>query len=489
MQIRLLLKLGNPLFSFVFFIIIILFLTSESRATVTVSHVFGNGMILQCNSEVSVWGKASTNEPVTIEIAGQEHKIQANSNGKWSVKLSPHAPGGPFVLKISGTNSIIFKDVYFGEVWICAGQSNMGVTLRKVDNAKAELASANYSRIRFLTIPEQCSDTPLDDFQAKWQKCSSKSAVDLSAIAYYFGRNLHETINMPVGLIILVSNGSTCEAWTDRNILLNNSDLKALTSLERDSKISACQRAGYLYNGMLIPICHFTVRGVIWYQGESNTSRAFQYQSLFPLMIKNWRKSFGREEMPFYFVQLPNFMKVKSQPSSSAWAELREAQHKVSLNTANVGEVVTIDTGSSNDLFPQNKEIIGNRLATLALTGIYQNSLPCKGPEYCSYEIQGSQFILTFKNTEKGLKIITTPLCDNSKLSGFAIAGSDRKFYWADAQIEGEKVIVSSPQVTIPVAVRYAWADNPACNLGNSSGLPASPFRTDNWPGVTVKAQ
>lgn len=458
-------------------------------AMISLPHVFGNGMVLQREQSVAIWGKAARHERVTLEIGGQKYDTQADSQGKWNIKLSPHEAGGPFIIKISGTNTVVLKDVYFGDVWLCVGQSNMAVPLKKIDNARTELSAANYPRIRFLTVPEQGMEAPVDDFEAKWQKCTPVTTQELSAIAYFFGRNLHESLKTPIGLVVMASNGSTCEAWTERRAIQDIQNLNVLTLPERDAKIAVCQRTGWLFNGMLAPIVPLTIKGAIWYQGESNTNRAHQYCMLFPAMIRNWRDRFQQVELPFYFVQLPNFMRIKEQPSSSAWAELREAQHKTACSMSNVEEVVTIDIGDANNLQPQNKETVANRLASLALSQTYNQEISWRGPECRTSEIKGSKVYLTFDNAEKGLCAVSNSQCDDSELLGFSIAGEDRKFYWANASIEGDQVVVSSPNVPTPVAVRYAWADNPVCNLGNSEGFPASPFRTDDWPGVTVRGQ
>lgn len=233
-----------------------------------------------------------------------------------------------------------------------------------------------------------------------------------------------------------------------------------------------------LYNAMVHPLVPYSIRGAIWYQGENNASRAYQYRELFPLVIENWRKDWGYD-FPFYFVQLANFMQPSAQPSDSEWAELREAQTRT-LAVANTGMAVIIDKGDANDIHPKDKQAVGHRLALIARARTYGEQIPYSGPMYRSYEVSGDKMILSFCHTDGGLKST-----DGKALQGFAIAGRDHKFHWAKAEIQGDKVIVSSPEVPYPVAVRYAWANNPACNLGNGAGLPASPFRTDDWKGIT----
>jgi sialate O-acetylesterase len=475
-------------FTFVcLFAITLIAFPSQVHAVAKLPHVFGNNMVLQCDSLIPVWGWAEPGEHIIVELNGRQKETKTNSQGKWQVILPPQKSGGPFELKIIAKNKIVFSNIYLGDVWICAGQSNMSFPLKRVTHSKEEIASANFPRIRFLTVPAQSSEKPATDFDAQWQICSSKTAPDLSAISYYFSRNVHESLKRPIGIIILAWGGSSGEAWTDRKKLKAYPELAPLASQERIDKSVPCQKAGYLHDGMLLPICPFSIKGVIWYQGESNANRAWQYQTLFPIMIANWRENWGQGDFPFYYVQLPNFMKTQDKPSASAWAELREAQHKT-LSVRNVGEVVSIDVGDANDLHPQNKEIIGNRLAVLALAKTYGHDVPYSGPEFRSMVIEDNKAILTFSHMEEGLRIGSNSQCDDSALRGFAIAGKDQKFYWAEAIILDDVVVVSSPEVPNPIAVRYAWADNPICNLTNSAGLPASPFRTDNWAGVTVDA-
>ena len=459
--------------------------TPNAFAVVKLPNLFGDGMVLQRDAKIPIWGSADPGEIIVVEFNESQETTEANSEGKWRVDLPPQKEGRSLELVVSASNKIVVKDVCVGEVWICAGQSNMSFPLKRALNAEKEIASANYPSIRFLTVPAQASETPMDDFDAHWRACSPQTARELSAVAYYFGRDIGETLNCPVGLIVLAWGGSTAEAWTDQNKIAQYSDLATLLEPKRLEKTAEHQKAGRLFNGMVFPVCPFAIRGVVWYQGESNANRAWQYRALFPLTIANWRESWGQGDFPFYYVQLPNYMKAREKPSQSAWAELREAQHKT-LAIRNVGEVVTVDAGDSNDLHPKNKEIVGTRLARLALGKTYMRDVSYAGPEFRSMKIVDNKAILTFSNTGKGLKILPNSQCDDTELRGFAIAGKDKKFYWANAQILGDEVVVSAPEAPNPIAVRYAWADNPICNLGNDADLPASPFRTDDWVGVTV---
>ncbi|MGI6401125.1 MAG: sialate O-acetylesterase [Thermoguttaceae bacterium] len=461
----------------------------ETQASVKLPRIFGNDMILQRDVETPIWGWASPGERVTVDICEQRQSVVADETGKWSVELEPQPAGGPFEMTVSASNTIKFTDVYFGDVWICAGQSNVSFPLKRSQDAKSTIETANYPRFRFITVRSTSADEPQNNISGKWEVCSPKTTPDLSAIAYYFGQYLQTELSVPIGVIVVASSNSTCEAWVEREKLAKTQSLAPLIEEERLAKATSTQRAGAVFNGMISPICPYAIKGVVMYQGESNASRAYQYRSLFKQLILSWREKWGDQTFPFIYVQLPNFMASRDEPSSSAWAELREAQH-LALTLPNTYEVVTIDVGDANDLQPKNKKTVGVRLANVALAKVYDKDAPWTGPEFKSAEIVDDKIIITFDHAEGGLVASENSQSDGTTLFGFAIAGSDRKFYWADAEIfEENKVILTSPDVPRPVAARYAWADNPICNLTNTVGLPASLFRTDDWPGVTHDAR
>lgn len=474
---------------FALFAVLTLVDVRVASAAVRLPRVFGSGMVLQRDAPVPVWGWGDVGEKVTVEIAGEKQTAAVGPDGRWRVDLSPKPAGGPFELKISATNKVVFNDVLFGDVWICAGQSNMGFSLRRAKNADAEIATANYPNLRFLTVPTKSATEPQTDFNATWTACSPKTARDFSAVAYFFGRRLRETIQVPVGLIEVAWGGASCEAWIEPRLLVEHPELSGLASPARLEKTPENQRAGALRNGMLEPLKPFAIKGVVWYQGEANAGRAWQYRLLFPIAVESWRQDWEQGDFPVYFVQLANFMAPRPQPGNSSWAELREAQSQAARQLRNVGCAVAIDVGEAADVHPKDKKPVGERLALLALARTYGVDVVCDGPEFRSMKIDGNRVVLTFDNTDGGLKIGSNAQCDGAELLGFAVAGADRKFYWAKAEIDGETVVVSAPEVERPVAVRYAWADNPICNLTNGAGLPASPFRSDVWPGVTVDAR
>jgi len=328
-------------------------------------------------------------------------------------------------------------------------------------------------------------------------------------------------LDVPIGLIESAWGGTPSESWTTKESLANHEISKpiidrwdgliggypaeiekykgsvdewlkktqeeeaeggSITSsapeVPRDPRVNAHRYSG-LYNGMIHPLIPFGIRGAIWYQGESNAQRAFQYRTIFPMMIEDWRKEWGQGDFPFYFVQLANFREVHPEPRDSDWAELREAQTRA-LSLPNTGMAVIIDIGDAADIHPKNKQDVGKRLALHALAKIHGKQVVCSGPMFESMKIENGQAILSFDHADGGLE---TP--GNAELKGFAIAGADKKFVWASAKIEGDKVVVANDEVKEPVAVRYGWDTNPVCNLFNAEGLPASPFRTDDWPGVT----
>jgi sialate O-acetylesterase len=474
--------------------------------------IFGDHMVLQQGQKDRVWGWAEAGEEVTVSIGDQTHKTKAGSDGKWSVMLDAMPAGGPLTMAVKGRNSLKFDDVLVGEVWICSGQSNMQWSVRLSNDADLEAAAAKHNGIRLISVPQVGTQEARDDFNGKWEVCSPQSVANFSAVGYFFGRQLHQTLNVPIGLINNAWGGSACEAWIRRDILakdenykpllerwaqmeatfdelskrtdLNDEQKKQLGNLGNQMKGNA--RPANIYNGVLKSHIGYGIRGAIWYQGESNAGRAYQYRDLFPLMIKSWREEWGRD-FSFYWVQLADFMAEKPEPSDSAWAELREAQTMTIGKLPNTGEAVIIDIGEGRDIHPRNKQGVANRLARWALAKDYGIKLPYQSPTYKSMEKKDNKIILTFDHVGDGLYSFdtTTPL-------GFTVAGDDRKFHRAEAKIiPPNRVEVWSDKVSHPEAVRYAWADNPVCNLYSAppNSLPATPFRTDDWPGVTINAK
>jgi sialate O-acetylesterase len=655
-------------------ILLVLFMvcSADLHSQLSLSSLFSDHMVLQQKSNAPIWGMDNPGSTVQISTSwnGKTYSAVTDNAGKWQIKMETPSAGGPYEIVISGSENITFTNVMIGEVWICSGQSNMEMPLTgwgKIFNYEEEIAAANHPRIRLLQVDKATSTYPLEEPSLSaggWQECSPETIPYFSATAYFFGRDLLQELDVPVGLIHTSWGGTMAEAWTSLESLQLMPDFKESAEeyaavprdpeqqkayfeqkftewhrkvntldfgMEKDVataavasypeegwssvtlpgpwennglpefdgiawyrksieipdnwegqelilslgavddneetwfngvKIGATEGAGAarryripaarvkagkailavrvldtgglggfmgkesemyiapagketlrenlngewlfrtavnlndvgmppqrnpesphypttLYNAMIDPLVPYAIRGAIWYQGESNAGRAYQYRTLFPLMIRDWRTKWGYE-FPFYFVQLANYMQRKEEPSASGWAELREAQLQT-LRLHNTGMAVTIDIGDANDIHPKNKQDVGKRLALLARRHTYDEDLVAEGPRYNSYRIEEGKIRICFKPCSSGPAIR-----GDGDLKGFAIAGPDRVFHWAKAHIEGNEVVVHSAKVPFPVAVRYGWADNPACNLVNEAGLPASPFRTDDWPGTTI---
>jgi sialate O-acetylesterase len=616
-------------------------------------------MVIQRNQPVPVWGWSSPNEKITVSINGQTKATTSNEKGNWKITFDPQPAGGPFELSVKGRNKQVFHDVMIGEVWICSGQSNMEFELNWVVNADEETRSANYPEIRHIRIPHEVSSTPKDDIlPASWEKCSSSTAGNFTAVGYFFAREIARRLHVPVGLINSSWGGTMSETWTSRGAFENSPEFKSMISqlpvkdfdsivelrrnnlkqqvlalnknftdtlsedqwknpdynsqhwpkisvakiwesqnlgltdldgvvwyrkevvlepgdaghpvvlslgmiddndityvngirvgstnsyntprvyhvpagvfiagkniiavrvedtgggggfYEDSSKIELKTERGLiplgdpwsfriakildngigvgpndfpclLYNAMIHPLMPFGIRGVLWYQGEANAGRAFQYRSAFPLMITDWRQHWGEGNFPFYFVQLASFNADNGNSvRGSEWAELREAQFKT-LSLPATGMAVAIDIGQSNDIHPKNKQDVGRRLAAIALDQIYGQKMEYSGPVYQSMAVTGNKVTLDFSHKGGGLMVKDK----NGNLKGFEIAGSDRHFHNAKGIIQNNKVIIWAEQVSNPQAIRYAWADDAGdANLYNQQGFPAVPFRTDEWPGKT----
>jgi sialate O-acetylesterase len=504
------------------------------RADVKLPAILGPNMVLQCDQPLPIWGWAEAGEKVTVECSGQHVETTAGANGTWRVTLAPLPAGGPVTMTVSGHNRLVLENILVGEVWLCSGQSNMTLRVDQADRAKEEIAAAKFPKIRLFTVKRAVAESgPQADCQGKWEECSPRTVGTFTAVGYYFGRDLFQSLGRPVGLIHSSWGGTKAEAWTPRTALVADAVLQpivrhwademaafpqkkadfdrdhvkleaewklAVEKAEAEGRMPPAQpllRTGPntqyapsgLYNAMIAPLATVGLRGVIWYQGEANVGAPQQYQRLFPALITSWRAAWNRPDLPFLFVQLPNLAR-QAEPSKSGWAEMREAQLKT-LALPNTGMAVTIDVGDPKNLHPTHKQPVGHRLALVAETLVYHHeSEGGLSPLPAGSEAQGNSIRVKFKPANSGLMA-----SDGKPLRGFVIAGSDKKFVPADATIEGDTVIVQSDSVAQPVAVRYAWADNPDCNLANRAGLPASPFRTDDWipmvhdalPGAAAK--
>ncbi len=489
-------------------------------ADVTLPTIIGDNMVLQRGMETPIWGTAEPDEWITVTMGDQRAATSADSEGKWMVKLHPLDAGGPFEIVITANNEITLHNVLVGEVWVCSGQSNMQWAVKNSVNAEQEIAESDYPTIRLFSVRHVTADEPLEDTEGRWVECSPGTVGWFSAVGYFFGRALHRELNVPMGLICSAWGGTPAESWTSKETLESDFVLnpvlvrweqimakypqameeynQALALWEQESKKAeeeeqpiprkpwrptgpdSPHKPASLYNGMIAPIIPYGIKGAIWYQGEGNAGRAYLYRKLFPMMISDWRRNWEQGDFPFLFVQLANFTGIRPTPVESAWAELREAQ-LMTLALPNTAMAVTIDVGEANSIHPRNKQDVGLRLALGALAIAYDFDIVYSGPIYKSMVIKGSKIRLSFKHVGDGLVAE-----GGEPLKGFAIAGPDLKFVWANAKIiDDNKIVVWNDQVSYPIAVRYAWENNPQCNLYNEAGLPASPFRTDQWTGVT----
>lgn len=480
------------------------FLTS-AVAEVTLPSLLADHMVVQRGLPVHAWGMAAANENVTVTFRGETKSTTADDLGRWSLYLSPGEAGGPFQMSVKGSNSIVLNDVLVGDVWVASGQSNMELPMKALTNPAAEIAAAQYPKIRIFRVDRRPSDYPRSDVGAKtWALCAPESVGDSSAVAYYFARDLYQKMNVPIGLVESFWGGTPAESWTslyslaadaslmpvfaERSKTLDEQETIVLRLQQEDRQLAAAEAQAKaegkpapgrpwhpdfaawapaaLFNGMIAPLTRFPIRGVIWYQGEANSGdRAPLYARLFPTMISDWRRAWDEGDFPFLFVQIANW---NTEPDGQ-WPEVRDAQRKT-LALRNTGMAVTIDIGDPVDIHPKDKLDVGLRLARAARAIAYGEKLEWSGPLYRGLTREEHALRVWFDHANG----LTTK---NGALVGFEVAGADGKFVAADAKIEGESVVVSSPAVADPVSVRYAWAANPTCNLVNREGLPASPFR------------
>lgn len=621
-----------------------------------VSPMFGDNMVLQRGKPNTIWGWSEPGEAVRVEIAGQAASTVTGPDGRWWVKIQPPPPGGPYSIRITGRQMVELHEVLVGDVWLCGGQSNMQLGLKRTRNGAEEIAAANHPEIRVFTIQQQVSYSHADLPQGAWKIVSPQTAGEgggISAAAYYFARKVQEAVHVPIGLVVDCVGGTTAEAWTSAEALRPLSDFDvALAELQRlragggleygnyvmhwydqydvgvkgatwadpgldDSSWKTVELPGgfaelgvpdtpvvcwfrkeivlpdplpaggamlflgsvermdtayingqwvgasawvenprvyfvpagllkpgrnvlavrvfkvkpaggflakpevlrmtlgetavplagkwkgrvsvdarpphplpmsfenwpvmptVLFEGMLAPVAPLAITGAIWYQGEANADRAFQYRRLLPAMIADWRKLFGQGDFPFYIVSLPAFQPRRDAPGDDTWAEMREAQALTARSVPNSCLAVTIDAGEADNIHPQDKKVVGDRLALCALAKHYGEKVVYAGPTFSSIERLPGSLRLHFTNTDGGLVV------RGGKLEEFAVAGADGKWHWADARVEGDTVVVRSSVVPDPREARYAWQSNPAATLFNGAGLPAAPFRTDDWPGIT----
>jgi len=472
-------------FSYLFLVLLFIACSVTTNATVRLPSIFSDNMVLQENSWVNIWGKASAGEKVTITTSWnfKRYAAVADAEGKWALKIKTPAAMKNQKLTVRGENTILINNILVGEVWLCSGQSNMEFQISKANGWKTgmlneveEMKDADFPEIRLFHVYHQLAhEGPADDCTGHWVVCNPANLKEFSAVGFVFGRRLHKDLNVPVGLIQSTWGGTHAESWTKMSVMENNSlyadvlEKFALKNVKRDKDY--CKVPATLWNGMINPILPYTIKGTVWYQGESNSERFDKYQQVFTNMINSWRTEWNQPDMPFYFVQIA--------PQYKQPAGIREAQLKTWESVKNTGMVVISDAGDSTDIHPRNKRVTGERLALWALAKTYGKKCAYSGPLYKSMKKSGNKIVLSFDYAEGGLNSKGEPL------KGFLISGADRRFYPAKAVIVNNKIEVSSSEVLDPVAVRYGWGYFFRANLYNNAGLPASPFRTDTFQDDT----
>ncbi len=462
-------------------------------------------MVVQRQLPVHVWGKASPEETITVSFRGESKPTTADSFGRWSLYMAPGDAGGPFELVVKGSNTITLRDVLVGDVWVASGQSNMEFETYKTNNAAAEIAAAKYPNIRLLHPKRAYSDYPQDDAEMlPWSACTPESVHDFSAVAYFFGRDVQQKEKVPIGLIDATWGGTPAEAWTSLHALSKDAGLmpvfaaratmidkqtESLLRLEQEKKATEAARSagkplpqfpwhpdlnswgpGNLYNAMIAPLTPFAIRGVIWYQGEANSSldRAPLYGRVFQTLIRDWRSDWAEGDFPFLYVQISNFTSTPQED----WPEVREGQRSA-LALRKTAMAVSIDIGNPDDVHPTDKQDVGARLALAARAIAYGEDVEYSGPLYRQVTTEDHALRVWFDHAATGL------VAKGGELRGFEIAGVDGKYVSAVAKIERLSIVVSSPEVATPKFVRYDWANSPDGNLFNGAGLPASPFRSE----------
>lgn len=489
-------------------------------AELKLAALFSDHTVLQRDKPVPVWGWADPAEQVTVSFAGQKKTAAAGPDGKWMVRLdalTANAEGRELLVQSSVANrQLKIQDVLVGEVWLGSGQSNMAMLVRDVRNAEEEVAAAKLPLIRMFRVNNTIGKTLQAEVKGVWQMVSPETVSNHSATLFFFGREIHRKMQVPVGLINASVGGTPIESWMTLEAQQSVPALKSLirpglkmidafwspqgqsayqqAQKEHAEKVKVAQAQkqplpwppshplgtapAVHFDARIAPLIPYALRGVLWYQGEGNakTGKAIFYQTHLELLVTDWRRRWGAE-LPFAWVQLANYRLEgyhKQTGGDEEWALVRDAMHRA-LRLPKSGMAVAIDIGDSGDIHPKNKQEVGRRLALWALGEVYeQNAAATSGPLLASHEIRGTEMVIRFTHTEGGLQ------AKGDGLKGFVIAGADHQWQPATARIAGDTVVLSSPGVKQPVAARYAWAADPECNLSNGAGLPASPFRTDN---------
>ncbi|MEI6714890.1 MAG: sialate O-acetylesterase [Verrucomicrobiota bacterium] len=500
-------------------------LPATLQAELKLPAIISSHMVLQQKQANPIWGWDTPGTKVTVSFAGQTKSAEAGQDGKWTVKLDAvPANDQPQSIKITaGGQNVELEDVLVGEVWMCSGQSNMGFVLGSDWNGDLEAAASNHPKLRLIKVPQLGTQELKNDFKGEWKSTTPQTATSFSAVGFLFGRYLHEVLGVPVGLIDNAWGGSAAEAWIRRDTIENDPRFAALMEKTKSGEafrltekakeeyaaemekhkvaaakakeagkpvprppqspeawMSGNQRPGNIFAGVVNPTLGYGMKGVIWYQGEANAGRAWEYAQLFPFMIEQWRKEWNQGQFPFYWVQLADYLKEEKNPGESSWAELRESQTKT-MSLPNTGQAVIIDLGEGKDIHPKNKHDVAARLVRWALAKDYGVKIAYRSPEFKTLEINENKAVVTIDCFGSALRTF-----DVEEAIGFAVCGEDHQWHWATGKVLGkDKVELTCEAVPKPIAVRYAWANNPVCNVTSFEGLPLTPFRTDDFEMIT----
>jgi sialate O-acetylesterase len=439
------------------------------------NRLLSDHMVLQQGQPNNIWGLADPEQPITISVSWQNesHEIMANSAGHWSIALLPPAPGGPYTIKLNQGNKVIqIQDILCGEVWLASGQSNMEMPLLGGDfdfpikDAKTHIDEAHFPQIRMFMVEKTVADHPCEEVNGSWRVASPVTVAAFSAVGYFFAREIYETLDVPVGIINASWSATAIESWSDPK---TNQRLGIAHAYDAPDDLEPASPSS-LYNGMIHPLHKYPIKGILWYQGESNIAWPKAYRRQFPALISDWRNLWGLGEIPFYFVQLAPFEYDEPEQMS----HFREVQSQTFDEISNTGMVVTTDLGQLEDIHPVDKAPVGKRLAYWALANTYlRNDIPYTGPLVKKAERQGSHIRVYFEAGSLGGGLVFK----GERGLEFELAGADEKWFQAQAQIDGQNLIVETNEVPVPIAIRFSWADNAQPNLFNKSGLPAIPFR------------
>jgi len=469
-----------------FFLSFLLLLCSiDLHANIKLPYFFSDNMVLQQKTDAAIWGWAKAN--TTVQVTGSWNKkkytVKSDAQGKWKLKIGTPAAGGPFEITVSDGNPVTLHNVLVGEVWLCSGQSNMEMPMKgykdqPILGSNEAIFSSSNDNLRLYTLPHSVQTEPQDTSKmSSWKVASPEAVSNFSATAYYFGRILQQQLKVPIGLVNISYGGSPIEAFMSAEALKEYPEIKLPSGTGTAKPTNHTPTS--LYNGMILPFVGYNIKGFLWYQGESNNGRPDHYEKLMASMVSQWRKDFGRDSLPFYFVQIAPFKYSQGTVSTNEKinsAYLRDAQRKSLAKIPGSGMAVLTDAGEENSIHPANKETVGKRLAYMALGHAYGlNGFAYSSPAYDSIIINGNIATIKFKDAPNGLTSFGKPIVN------FEIAGADKVFKPAKAIVVRGTVLVSSPDVPDPVAVRYAFKDFISGELFGTEGLPVSSFRTDNW--------